>query len=72
MRALWAVREHDQISSLIVIPKIREIFKAMGNVIVVFDNGDKKTIETIDAKGTMEKIVNAVETYYGGKQNDCT
>ena len=41
--------------------KIREVFIAMGNVVVVWDNGDKKTIDTNDAKGTLKKIISGME-----------
>jgi hypothetical protein len=51
----------------LVIPKIREVFKAMGNVVIVFDNGDRRTVETNDANSLIEEILTALRTFYSGK-----
>jgi hypothetical protein len=51
----------------LVIPKIREIFKALGNVVVVFDNGDRRTVETHDANSLIEEILTALKSFYAAK-----
>lgn len=42
--------------------KIREVLIAMGNVVIVWDNGDKKTIDTNEAQKVLKKIL----TYMAG------
>jgi hypothetical protein len=51
----------------LVIPKIREIFKALGNVVIVFDNGDRRTVETMEANKLIEEILEALRQFYNGK-----
>ncbi|HPT71535.1 MAG TPA: hypothetical protein PLE74_04575 [Candidatus Cloacimonadota bacterium] len=47
-----------------VIPKIREISKAMGNVIITFDNGDRKTLDVEDADALIDHLLTELEDYY--------
>jgi hypothetical protein len=51
----------------IVIPKIREICRGLGSVVVTYDNGDKRNIETKNQTGLMEQLVTAIESYYNNK-----
>ncbi len=49
----------------IVIPKIREIFKAMGDVIIVFDNGDRRSIHTDNPSELVEELMDRIDEFYG-------
>jgi hypothetical protein len=48
----------------IVIPKIREITQAMGNVIITFDNGDRKTLDVPDADALINRMLAELENHY--------
>ena len=50
--------------SYIVIPKIREAHTALGNVIITFDNGDRRILDVDDAAQTLTEIALALEEYY--------
>ncbi len=51
-------------NNYIVIPKIREAHTALGNVVITFDNGDRRTLDVADAARTLAEIVAALEEYY--------
>ena len=48
----------------IVIPKIREVSKGLGCVVVTYDNGDKRNINTTDADNLMSRIVTQIDDFY--------
>lgn len=64
MSAVFTYQEGHTGKIHIVIPKIREITKAMGNVILTFDNGDRKTLDVADADELIEHLVKELEDYY--------
>ena len=51
-------------NSYIVIPKIREVSKGMGSVVITFDNGDKKNIECKNPDDMLKEIVEKLNNYY--------
>ena len=48
----------------IVIPKIREIAKALGNVVIIFDNGDKRSLMVDDPDAVIQFLLEALENYH--------
>lgn len=48
----------------IVIPKIREVCRGLGSVVITYDNGDKRNIDTKNQTELMEQIVTAIDNYY--------
>ncbi len=48
----------------IVIPKIRDYHKSFSSVIVTFDNGNTRSLESADLNALMKEIDQAVEQYY--------
>ncbi len=64
MSIIFTYQESNSGKIHIVIPKIREITKAMGNVIITFDNGDRKTLDVPDADTIIDHILEELENYY--------
>ena len=50
--------------SYIVIPKIREISKVLGSVVITFDNGDKRTLAVDDPNAAIQQMLEAIENFY--------
>ena len=50
--------------SYIVIPKIREISKVLGSVVITFDNGDKRTLAVDDPDAAIQQMLEAIENFY--------
>ena len=48
----------------VIIPKIREISKGFGSVIITFDNGEKRNIESKNPDDLLNEIVKKVANYY--------
>ncbi len=48
----------------IVIPKIREISKALGNVVIVFDNGDRRSLMVDEPDVVINILLTALERFY--------
>ncbi len=48
----------------LVIPKIREISKALGNVVITFDNGDKRSLMVDDPNAVIDQLLQALEAYH--------
>jgi hypothetical protein len=48
----------------IVIPKIRQVGSALGNLLITFDNGEKVDVYTNDLKATTQELLEAIERFY--------
>jgi hypothetical protein len=64
VKSVFTYDDEDLGRSYLVIPKIREISKALGNVVVTFDNGDKKTLAVDDPKAVIESMLEVIEQFY--------
>ncbi len=64
MKAIFTYDDEHLGKSYLVIPKIREISKALGNVVVTFDNGDKKTLAVDDPNQVIETMLGVIEQFY--------
>jgi hypothetical protein len=64
MSVIFTYQESHTGKIHIVIPKIREITKAMGSVIITFDNGDRKTLDVTDADLVIDHMLQELEDYY--------
>lgn len=64
MKAIFTYDDEHLGKSYIVLPKIRELSKALGNVVVTFDNGDKRTLAVDDTNAALQQMLEAIETFY--------
>lgn len=64
MKSIYVYEDETMGKTYIVIPKIREIHNALGNVVITFDNGDKRALEVDDAKATIEQMIAVIEDFY--------
>ncbi|NLW19182.1 MAG: hypothetical protein GXY81_05780 [Candidatus Cloacimonetes bacterium] len=64
MKAVFTYDDEQLGKSYIVIPKIREISKVLGNVVVTFDNGDKRTLDVDDAQTVIQQMLDVIENFY--------
>ena len=65
MKAVFVYDDEHLGKSYLVIPKIREIAKALGNVVVTFDNGDKKTLAVDEPDAVIQQMLSVIEAFYG-------
>lgn len=64
MKAIYTFEDEHTGKDYVIIPKIREVQSALGNIVVTFDNGDKKTFSTDNLKQTMEHLILSIQAYY--------
>lgn len=64
MKAIFTYEDEHLGKSYIVIPKIREISTVLGNVVVTFDNGDKRTLAVDDTRAAIAQMLEAIEAFY--------
>lgn len=64
MKSIFVYEDEHLGKSYIVIPKIREIATALGNLVITFDNGDKRTVDVSDTKAAISQILEAIEKFY--------
>jgi len=64
MKAIYTFEDEHTGKIYILIPKIREVATALGNIVITFDNGDKKSFEVNNLKQTLEDLIMSIEAYY--------
>lgn len=64
MKAIFTYDDEQLGKSYLVIPKIREISRVLGNVVVTFDNGDKRTLAVDDTQAAVQQMLDAIEKFY--------
>ncbi|HQF82516.1 MAG TPA: hypothetical protein PK707_06645 [Candidatus Syntrophosphaera thermopropionivorans] len=64
MKAIYTYDDEHMGKSYIVIPKIREISKVLGSVVITFDNGDKRTLAVDDPDAAIQQMLEAIENFY--------
>ncbi len=64
MKAIFTYDDEHLGKSYIVIPKIREVHNALGNLVITFDNGDKRTMDVADINEAMKEILAGIEAFY--------
>ncbi len=64
MKAIFTYDDEQLGKSYIVIPKIREISRVLGNVVLTFDNGDKRTLAVDDTQAAIRQMLDAIEKFY--------
>ena len=64
MKSILTYKDPHLGTGYIVIPKIREISKGLGSVVVIFDNGDKRNIDSPNPGELLQEIRDAIEVYY--------
>ena len=63
MKAIYTYDDEHLGKSYIVIPKIREISKVLGSVVITFDNGDKRTLAVDDPNAAIQQMLEAIENF---------
>lgn len=63
MKAIYTYNDEHLGKSYIVIPKIREISKVLGSVVITFDNGDKRTLAVDDPNAAIQQMLEAIENF---------
>ncbi|HNT52494.1 MAG TPA: hypothetical protein PKH19_03760 [Candidatus Syntrophosphaera sp.] len=64
MKAVFTYDDEHLGKCYLVLPKIREITRALGNVVVTFDNGDKRTLAVDDTAAAVQQMLDAIEKFY--------
>ena len=64
MKAIFTYEDEHLGKCHIVIPKIREISRGLGNVVVTFDNGDKRTLAVDDTASAVQQMLETIEAFY--------
>lgn len=64
MKAVFEYSDEHLGKCFLVIPKIRELSRALGNLVITFDNGDKRSIMVDDTAQAMKSILEAIEQFY--------
>lgn len=64
MKNIYEYHDEHLGKCYIVIPKIREIAKALGNVVITFDNGDSRSLMVDNPDATIKLLLDVLEDYY--------
>jgi hypothetical protein len=64
MKSIYTFRDPHLGSVNIVIPKIREVSKGLGSVVVTYDNGDKRNLESKQPDDLIAELVKLIEECY--------
>jgi len=64
MKAIYTFEDEHTGRIYILLPKIREVATALGNIVITFDNGERKSFEVPNLKQTMEHLLQSIEAYY--------
>lgn len=64
MNYIYEYHDEHLGKTYLLIPKIREISKALGNVVITFDNGDKRSLMVDDADAVITTLLSALESFY--------
>ncbi|MEA1971749.1 MAG: hypothetical protein U9N34_00390 [Candidatus Cloacimonadota bacterium] len=62
--ALLRLNDAQHGNLTVVIPKIREFYHGLGDIVIRFDNGDARTITTDDIDTKMTQIEQAITEFY--------
>lgn len=65
MKSVFEYTDEHLGRCFIVVPKIREVSKALGNLVITFDNGDKRSIIVDDTNQAIQDILDAINKFYG-------
>lgn len=65
MKSVFEYNDEHLGRCYIVVPKIREVSKALGNLVITFDNGDKRSIMVDDTNQAIQDILDAINKFYG-------
>ena len=64
MKAIYTFEDEHTGKDYVIIPKIREVQTALGNIVITFDNGDKKTFSVDNLKQSLEHLILSIQAYY--------
>lgn len=61
MKKVFEYKDEHLGKSYIVISKIREIHKTFSDLVITFDNGDKRVLSVEDPLDTLKALIQALE-----------
>ncbi|MDD4100207.1 MAG: hypothetical protein PHT47_03880 [Candidatus Cloacimonetes bacterium] len=61
MKRVFEYHDEHLGKSYIVIDKIRELRKTLGELVITFDNGEKRVLSVEDPNATLKALVDAIE-----------
>lgn len=61
MKKLFEYKDEHLGKSYIAISKIRELTKTLGELVITFDNGDKRVLSVEDPDSTLRAMLLAIE-----------
>ncbi|MDD3535316.1 MAG: hypothetical protein PHC50_04130 [Candidatus Cloacimonetes bacterium] len=61
MKKVFEYKDEHLGKSYIVISKIREIHKTFSDLVITFDNGDKRVLSVEEPMGTLKALIAALE-----------
>jgi hypothetical protein len=64
MKSIYTFEDEHTGRIFVLIPKIREVQTALGNIVITYDNGDKKSFDVPNLKQTLEHLILSIEAYY--------
>ncbi|GAB1366948.1 hypothetical protein MASR1M36_18190 [Candidatus Cloacimonadaceae bacterium] len=64
MKNVYEYKDEHLGRCYLVIPKIRELSKALGNVVITFDNGDKRSLMVDNPDEVISELLEALESYH--------
>lgn len=64
MRAIIKFQDSEVGDITIVLPKIRDYHKSFSSVVITYDNGDRRSIESNDLNAIVKQLDEAIEEYY--------
>ncbi|MCB5250106.1 MAG: hypothetical protein RBS16_00930 [Candidatus Cloacimonadales bacterium] len=64
MNPLFSFKDSHLGEVYIVIPKIREVSRGLGSIIITFDNGEKRKVDTNNQTELLGQITEAINNYY--------
>lgn len=66
-KAIIKVRDSHVGNLTIVIPKIRDYHKSFSSVVITYDNGNTRNIESDNLNKTIEELDTAIENFFSEK-----
>lgn len=60
MKTIFEYKDEHLGKSYLVVNSIREVSKTMGDIIITFENGDKKVLSVDDPEATLKALLEAI------------
>jgi uncharacterized protein YrzB (UPF0473 family) len=64
VKAIYTFEDEHTGKIYVLLPKIREVATALGNIVITYDNGDRKSFDVANLRQTVEHLLQSIENYY--------